>query len=117
VKLGAIFRGDECLVPRAWRAVTPWTRLRGLLGRPRLAASGAEALLLEPCPSVHTFGMRYALDLVFLDAQDRVVGTAAEVRPWRTRAARGARKTLELDAGSLAVLRVQEGETLSWRER
>ena len=41
-------------------------RARGLLGRAPLAAD--EALLIRPCSSIHTFGMRFAIDVVFIDA-------------------------------------------------
>jgi len=114
VKAGAIYRGDACVVERVWRAANPWTRLRGLLGRRPLRHG--EGLLIEPCGSVHTFGMRYALDLVFLDRADRVVDVCAGLAPMRVRASRAkARKTLELPAGSLDRLVPVIGETLAWR--
>jgi uncharacterized membrane protein (UPF0127 family) len=50
---------------------TAGERMRGLLGRAALASG--EALLLNRCGSVHTFGMRFAIDVVFLDRQQRVV--------------------------------------------
>ena len=90
----------------------PWTclvaesrreRARGLLGRDGLDAG--VCMLLRPCGLVHTFGMRFALDLVFLDARGRVVKCARDVRPgsirwggWRARA------TLEALAGWLPAL-------------
>lgn len=108
-----MYRGAEVAVQRVWRADRPWSRLRGLLGRTPLRES--EGLLLVPCASVHTFGMGYALDLVFLDAEERVLEWAEWVRPWRVRAHRGARQTLELAAGGLDRLRPTRGERLAWR--
>jgi uncharacterized membrane protein (UPF0127 family) len=115
MKPGALYRGGQCVVPRAWLADTPWSRLRGLLGRPPLCADAQEALLLRPCGAVHTFGMRYALDLVFLDGQGRVLDVRAALPPGRAHRCRGARQTLELSSGGLARLRPQPGEALIWR--
>ncbi len=115
MKPGAIYRGEQCVVPLVWRAATPWSRLRGLLGRQPLAPDAQEGLLLEPCGSVHTLGMGYALDLVFLDRADRVLDVCERLAPWRARAARGAFKTLELNAGGVSILRPQLGEELQWR--
>ena len=114
MKTGSIYRGEECLLPVVWHAANPWTRLRGLLGRKPLGAG--EGLLIEPCSSVHTFGMGYALDLVFLDRGNRVVDIRENVAPWKVRGARArARKTLELKAGGLAGLAPRIGEEFSWR--
>ncbi|NID13996.1 DUF192 domain-containing protein [Luteibacter yeojuensis] len=113
MKLGGIYLGDTCIVPRVWRASAWWDRARGLLGRRALGEG--EGLLLEPCGSVHTFWMRYPIDLVFLDAQDRLLRTCASVPPWRARAARGASKTLELPAGALRALVLNPGDPCIWR--
>jgi uncharacterized membrane protein (UPF0127 family) len=72
-------------------ARSPLARLRGLIGR-----SEEVALLLPRCRSVHTFGMGFALDLVWLDAGGRVVRIDRGVRPWRVRSCRCARAVLEL---------------------
>ena len=83
---------EECLV-----AATPFARMRGLLGR-RSLPSG-EGILLRPAASVHTFFMRFAIDVVFLDDELHVVAIASHLRPWRTAARRGAKAVLELPAG------------------
>lgn len=114
MKVGAIYRGDACLIPTVWRADNPWTRLRGLLGRCPLRGDAAEALLLVPCNSVHTFAMRYALDIVFLDADERVIGWQRGLRPWRARAQLRAKRTLELAAGGLDGLHPVRGEKWTW---
>jgi uncharacterized membrane protein (UPF0127 family) len=115
VRTGALYRGDQCVVPTVWHAANPWTRLRGLLGRKPLEAAGAEGMLIEPCSSVHTFWMGYPLDLIFLDRNDRVLQICEKVVPWSARGARGARKTLELAAGSVGIFKPQIGEELVWR--
>ena len=115
MRTGALYRGEECVVPTVWRAANPWTRLRGLLGRKPLEPAAAEGLLIEPCSSVHTFWMGYPLDLIFFDRNSRVVSVCENVAPWSARAARGARKTLELAAGSVMVFKPCIGEELIWR--
>ena len=72
-------------------------RLLGLAGL-RAAPAGV-GLLLPRTRSVHTFGMRFALDLVWLDARGRVARVDAAVPPRRVRACHAARAVLELAAG------------------
>jgi uncharacterized protein len=86
---------EECLV-----AATPFTRMRGLLGRSSLPSG--QGILLRPASSVHTFFMRFPIDVVFLDGDLRVVEIAADLRPWRVAGKRGARAVLELPAGECA---------------
>ena len=115
MKVGSLHRLGDCLVPRAMAAVHWWTRLRGLLFRPALAADGSEALLIAPCASVHTVGMRYPLDVVFLDAANRVVGLREHVVPLRACAQRGAASTLEFHHGAIERLSIRTGDVIEWR--
>ena len=103
------------IVPRVRRTGWFWERMRGLLGTNPLA--DGEGLLITPCAAVHTVGMRYPLDLVFLDAQGRVVRTVANVPPGRLAVSGGvhARATLEVRAGWLDLLAL-EGRELRWME-
>jgi uncharacterized membrane protein (UPF0127 family) len=74
-----------------------WSRLFGLALRRR--PPPGSALLLPGCRSVHTFGMRFALDLVWLDRSGRVLGIEHAVRPGRLRVRREADAVLEAAAG------------------
>jgi uncharacterized protein len=85
-------------------------RSRGLLGRRPLADS--EALGLVPCASVHTFGMRYELDVVFCDRDNTVVHIARGVAPGRMTGALRARSTWELRAGIADRLALVPGDRL-----
>jgi uncharacterized membrane protein (UPF0127 family) len=70
------------------------------LGLAWLRAIGpGRALLIARCRSVHTFGMRFALDLVWLDAGDEVVRVDCGVGPRRVAGCRAARSVLETRAG------------------
>ena len=77
-------------------AAAPLARLLGLAGLRALPP--ASALLLPRTRSVHTLGMRFALDLVWLDDAGRVVRVDRGVRPWRVRGCRAASRVLELPA-------------------
>jgi uncharacterized membrane protein (UPF0127 family) len=88
-----------------------FSRLRGLLGRKRLEPS--EGLLLTRCASVHTFGMGYPLDLVFLDRSCRVIKCCEGVKPCRTASARAAYYTLELSAGTLRRQKISIDDQIS----
>jgi uncharacterized membrane protein (UPF0127 family) len=77
-------------------ADTPVRRLRGLLGH---RVPPPFALRIAPCRSVHTFGMRFALDLHWLDASGAVVRVDRAVAPGRVRACRRARAVIEVPAG------------------
>ena len=70
------------------------TRLRGLAFRDREEAGAG--LLIPRCASVHTFGMRFALDVYFLDREGRVLAVRRRVPPRRFLWHRGARKVLEV---------------------
>ena len=82
----------EILVARS-----PWRRLVGLALRRR--APPDTALLLPRCRSVHTFGMRFALDLVWLDARGNVIAVDEAVPPCRVRSRRAAASVVEVVAG------------------
>ena len=91
-------------------ADSPLPRMRGLLGKRDLASH--EGVLLRPAGSVHTFFMRFPIDVVFLDRDGRVLRIVESVRPWRTAAARGAKAVLELRAGECAKRRLLTGDVL-----
>jgi hypothetical protein len=82
------------------------TRLRGLAFREREQAG--PGLLIPRCASVHTFGMRFPLDLYFLDAEGRVLAVRRRVPPRRVLWRRGASAILEIpspEEGRVCVAR------------
>lgn len=79
-------------------AADPLARLIGLAGLRALPP--ASALLLPGTRSIHTLGMRFPLDLVWLDGDGGVVRTDRAVRPWRVRACRAASQVVELPSPS-----------------
>lgn len=92
-------------------ADTRWTRLRGLLGRPRLRPG--EGLVISPSRGVHMWGMRHAIDVAFADGEGRVVALYLGLRPWsRTRMHRDAVRAIELPEGTLARTGTVPGDRL-----
>ena len=85
--------GRSVSVASTWRA-----RLLGLAGL-RSLPDGA-GLLLPRCRSIHTFGMRFALDLVWLDATGDIVRVDRAVPPRRFRSCRTARSVVELPSST-----------------
>jgi uncharacterized membrane protein (UPF0127 family) len=91
-------------------AARPVQRMRGLLGRADLPEG--EGILLRPAGSVHTFFMRFAIDVVFLDGDGVVIGIAPELAPWRTAGRRGAKSVVELSSGECARRGIAVGDAL-----
>jgi uncharacterized membrane protein (UPF0127 family) len=93
------------------RADGVFTRMRGLLGRSGLPRG--HGLLIEPTWSVHTWFMRFPIDVVFLDRELTVLKVRTHMRPWRTSARFRARSVLELAAGECDRTRLEVGDRLA----
>lgn len=94
---------ETILGVRAVVAETFLERARGLIGRTALARE--EGMLILKCNTIHTLFMRFAIDAIFLDGQNRVVKVVRAIRPWRLFVWGGfrARKVLEVAAESNLV--------------
>lgn len=88
------------------------TRRRGLLGRDGLAQG--EGLWIVPCESVHTFFMRFPIDLIYLDRKHCVRKVRNGVGAWRLSACFTAHSVLELPAGTARASRTQRGDSLEF---
>jgi len=89
-------------------------RMRGLLGR---AALGDDtAMVISKCGSIHTVGMKFAIDLVFVDKTNRVVRIVENVRPGRFCVWGGwhAARVIESEAGRLDFSKLSVGDTLDF---
>ena len=97
------------LAPNLAVADTFFTRLIGLLGRHSL--SPGEGLWIKRCNSIHTFGMRFPIDVVFLDEQRHVVGLAKSLRPNRISPRfSSAKSVIELPAGTIDATDTARGD-------
>lgn len=100
--------GSHVRVAHTW-----WSRLRGYLGRSRPDAG--EGILLVPCNAIHTYGMAFPLDVLFLDESGRVLRRVRDVRPWtRPNRVNAARYVLEVPVGTIEATETREGDELTW---
>ncbi len=97
------------------RAETRWEAMRGLLGRTGLEPG--EGLWLSNCRGVHTFFMRFAIDVVFLDAAGRVCKIAAEMAPWRLAWCWRAAAIVEMAAGVCRLSGLAVGAAVEARRK
>jgi uncharacterized membrane protein (UPF0127 family) len=103
-------RTKQAVATQVEIAATRGSRRRGLLGRDHL--DEASAMLLAPCTSVHTVGMRFPIDVVFVDRQGYAVKVVRNLRPWRIALSFGGRAVIEMAAGSLRWGQVVPGDRL-----
>jgi uncharacterized protein len=96
-------------------ANTFFKRLKGLLGT-RLLPEDA-GLLLEPCDNIHTWGMNYSIDALFLSDTNEVLHIESCMAPngWGKRV-KGARKVLEIKEGLAQQLQLKIGDHITFSE-
>jgi uncharacterized protein len=98
----------RCIARSVRMACSFRSRCVGLLSRG--AMLNDEGLLMIPGGSIHTLGMRFPIDVVFLSRQMCILGLAEHVQPWRIRVApRGTRRVLELASGQIAAHGLKSG--------
>ena len=95
-------------------ADTSAKRRTGLLKHSRL--DPGTGLWIAPCESVHSFGMKFAIDLVYLDRKKKVRKIRKEMVPWRISACLTAHSVLELPVGVIEASRTQPGDQLEFDE-
>lgn len=93
-------------------AETSASRSKGLLGRTSLAAGSG--IWIVPCESVHTFFMKFPIDLVYIDRHRRVKKVRSNVPPWRLSACLSARSIIELPAGTVLHTQTAPGDQLEF---
>ena len=86
------------------------SRRKGLLSRAEFPAG--EALIIAPCNAVHTFFMKFPVDLLYVARDGRVLKIRERVAPWRMSGCLTAFATIELPTGTIAVSEVETGDTL-----
>lgn len=88
-----------------------FSRFKGLMGVKDLPAG--QGLLIVPCNSVHCFGMKIPIDVVFLSKTGEVMHLIPDMAPGQVSPiVKGARATLELPAGTIARTGTQVGDQL-----
>lgn len=109
----ALWIGEREVLPRVRLLDGFWGRAAGLAIR-RPPPNGC-AVALCPCRAIHTCGMRYPIDVLFLDRSDRVIRTVRGLRPWRVAdGGSGSFTTVEWPAGRIDSSRWLPGEPARW---
>lgn len=92
-------------------ADNPLSRMIGLLGRKKLL--DGEALLIKPCNAVHTFFMRFSIDVIFASKENKVIKVIKDLRPFRiTPVYFNALFVIEVPSGTAERTHTQEGDIL-----
>jgi uncharacterized membrane protein (UPF0127 family) len=92
-------------------ADAPLKRMSGLLGRKDFYKG--QALILKPCNSMHTFFMRFPIDVLFVDKDNRVVKALSNLRPFRISGIYlSSAFIIELPSGTILSTKTQENDTL-----
>jgi uncharacterized membrane protein (UPF0127 family) len=102
---------NTVLAEDAVAADTVFSRLKGLLGRK--AFIKGEALIITPCNSIHTFFMRFPIDVLFVDKNNKIVKVLAQLSPFRFSKLYWKSKTVvELPSGKINSTQTQYGDSL-----
>lgn len=107
-------RDKDCLLADDLQeARTFLARLKGLLGTSGLPRG--KGLAIMPCNSVHMFGMRYAIDVLFLDKSDAVIRVCHSLRPNQMAYCHKASWVVELPAGTAEATGTAAGDRLEFQ--
>lgn len=104
----------HCVIREVYKTTNFVERMLGLLARKKLIND--EGLLITPCSSVHTFGMKYTIDVVFLDKELTIVKLVKSLKPWRMAASNTSCIVLELVEDSINTLQLTTGQKLVWND-
>ena len=89
---------NHLVTSNGWIADTFWTRFRGLMGKKDIPTD--YCLVIQPCNQIHMFSMKFAIDVVYLDANNVVVAIDNGLKPWSVGKKKPlANKVLEFNTG------------------
>lgn len=100
------------LIPKCWVARDPFSRFLGLMGKKSIPAN--EAVAFPRCNSIHTFFMRFPIDVLLVGDGGEVVDVVEAMRTWRLMLPRRkVRHVVELAAGRCRELGIAQGARLT----
>ncbi len=102
---------NKILAVDARIADTFFNRLKGLLGSKNL--DQGQGLIIRPCNSIHTIGMKYDIDVIFIDERDYVVKISKAIRAGRFAVCQKSAYVLELPAGTISRTGTKVGDKIS----
>jgi uncharacterized protein len=109
-----IKKGSEILFSKALWVGNPFLKMKGLLGRKSMDKD--EALIFPKAPSIHTFFMKFAIDIAFLDSTKKVKVCLEKVKPNRILPFIPSHYTLEMPEDSIQTMGINIGDQLLWEE-
>ena len=99
--------GQGVVIANTWRM-----RTKGLIGRAKL--DSGEGLLIKNCKAIHTWFMRFPIDVVFMDKNYRVMKTVSGLKPFRLSfGGRSAQHVLELPSDTINSAQVCIGDIVN----
>ena len=101
---------DQVIANQVLLADTFWKRLKGLLGTSSLPHG--HGLLIKPCNSVHTFGMAYPIDVLFVDRNHRIIKIVEQMKSGKASMALSSSYVVELPAGTARQTACSIGDVL-----
>jgi uncharacterized membrane protein (UPF0127 family) len=105
-----LMKDGQTICNRLGRADSFSSRLRGWMFR--VEPSPDDGLLIPHCASIHSFFMRFPMDVIFTDKDLRIVKIVSGLKPWRVCGTPSGAHTLELPAGAAARARLAAGDQL-----
>ena len=111
---GALYRSNnqQLILPHVMKTSSVLERMQGLLCRQPLEED--EGFLIQPCSSIHTFGMAYPIDVIFLSRDWTIKKIFTHVKPWRFCISMGAAMVLEMLSGAVEKHELVEEMDLKW---
>jgi hypothetical protein len=105
----------ESIASDAEFATSMWSRFRGLMLRDDDHFVSGQALVIDPCTSIHMFFMRFPIDVLYLNRDNEVVRAQRRIKPWRIGPlyTRGARFVIELPAGTIERSGTEVGDSVA----
>jgi len=92
-------------------ANTPFKRMKGLLGKKEFREG--QALILKPCNSIHTFFLRFAIDVIFVDKHNKIIEAISHLKPFRLTCVYWlSALAIELPSGTIQSTLTCKGDTL-----
>ncbi|WP_189398286.1 DUF192 domain-containing protein [Arenicella chitinivorans] len=105
--------GEERQTYRVHKMESFIERARGLLFQSGISAG--EVYWFDRCSSVHMFGMRFPIDVVFLDKQFSITKIVSGLKPWRFSYSLGSRSVLEMKSGESSARQMKVGQVLEFQ--
>ena len=114
MKSVSCYKGNTCLSDTVFVPKSFWQRAKGLLGKKDI--DGKQFYLFYGCSSVHMFGMKFSIDLVYLNRQFEIVKLVHSLKPWHMSVCFKAAHVIEIKDGLNKLHGLVIGEKLLLKE-